>query len=61
MNHESSEANCTAVVLLNTRYAAGYKSVSEMIKPNAEMPWGNRFAFLPLPIPKLTATESSIR
>ncbi|XP_071905888.1 wax ester synthase/diacylglycerol acyltransferase 9-like [Coffea arabica] len=23
------------------------------------MPWGNRFAFLPLPIPKLTATESS--
>lgn len=59
MNHESSVANCTAIVLLNTRYAAGYKSVSEMIKPNAETPWGNRFSMLAISIPKLTAAEAS--
>ncbi|KAK3040469.1 hypothetical protein RJ639_028754 [Escallonia herrerae] len=57
---ESRRAHSTAVVLLNTRSINGYKSVSEMVKPNAEMPWGNRFAFLHVPIPKLTlAAESS--
>ncbi|KAL2483332.1 O-acyltransferase (WSD1-like) family protein [Forsythia ovata] len=56
-NKDSSEENCTALVLLNTRAIGGYKSVSEMIKPNAEMPWGNRFAFLHVPFPKLTDSE----
>ncbi|CAA2998110.1 O-acyltransferase WSD1-like [Olea europaea subsp. europaea] len=56
-NQDSSKANCTALVLLNTRAIGGYKSVSEMIKPNAEMPWGNRFAFLQVSIPNLTASE----
>ncbi|XP_022859095.1 uncharacterized protein LOC111379886 isoform X1 [Olea europaea var. sylvestris] len=56
-NQDSSKGNCTALVLLNTRAIGGYKSVSEMIKPNAEMPWGNRFAFLQVSIPNLTASE----
>ncbi|CAA3028857.1 O-acyltransferase WSD1-like [Olea europaea subsp. europaea] len=56
-NQDSSKEKCTALVLLSTRAIGGYKSVSEMIKPNAEMPWGNRFTFLHVPIPKLTASE----
>ncbi|XP_022864965.1 uncharacterized protein LOC111384859 [Olea europaea var. sylvestris] len=56
-NQDSSKASSTALVLLNTRAIGGYKSVSEMIKPNAKMPWGNRFAFLHVSIPKLTASE----
>lgn len=59
VNHKSRMANSTILVLLNTRANEGHKSISEMTKPNAEMPWGNRFAFMPLPIPKLTATKSS--
>ncbi|KAL2483333.1 O-acyltransferase (WSD1-like) family protein [Forsythia ovata] len=56
-NQDSNKANCTALVLLNTRAIGGYKSVNDMIKPNAEMPWGNRFAFLHVSIPKLSAFE----
>ncbi|KAM7498100.1 hypothetical protein LguiA_022514 [Lonicera macranthoides] len=52
-SYESRKANSTALVLLNTRPHGGYQSVSEMIKPNAKMPWGNHFAFLQVPIPKL--------
>ncbi|KAM7503441.1 hypothetical protein LguiB_002345 [Lonicera macranthoides] len=52
-SYESRNAKSTALVLLNTRSLGGYQSVSEMIKPNAKMPWGNHFAFLHLPIPKL--------
>lgn len=54
----SGKAKSTALVLLNTRAAmGGYKSVDEMVKPDSEMPWGNRFAFLQVPIPKLTDYE----
>lgn len=53
----AGKAKSTALVLLNTRAIGGYKSVSEMLKPNAEMPWGNHFAFLPVPLPKLTDYE----
>ena len=52
-SYESRKANSTALVLLNTRSLGGYQSVSEMIKPDAKMPWGNHFAFLHVPIPKL--------
>ncbi|XP_019198068.1 PREDICTED: O-acyltransferase WSD1-like [Ipomoea nil] len=52
-DRETCNGECTAMVLFNTRAIGGYKSVSEMIKPNAEMPWGNRFTFLPFAIPKL--------
>ncbi|KAJ6377673.1 hypothetical protein OIU78_027995 [Salix suchowensis] len=49
----SGSANSTSLVLLNTRVFAGYKSIEEMVRPNAELPWGNHFAFLTIPLPKL--------
>lgn len=54
----SGNANTTSLVLLNTRMFGGYKSVKEMLKPDAELPWGNHFAFLSSPVPKLTDTET---
>ena len=60
VNHKSSATNSTVlVVLLYTRAIAGYKSISETVITNAEIPWGNHFAFLPLLIPKLYANKSS--
>ncbi|XAR55518.1 hypothetical protein NMG60_11035609 [Bertholletia excelsa] len=58
---ELGNAEATALVLLNTRAVGGYnyKHLKEMLKPNAEMPWGNHFAFLHVSIPKLTHFESS--
>ncbi|XP_038887587.1 O-acyltransferase WSD1-like isoform X2 [Benincasa hispida] len=52
-NPESSQANSSALILLNTRKAKAYKSVKEMVKTNTDAPWGNKIAFLPVPIPKL--------
>lgn len=57
---KSSNATCTALALLNTRDSHGYKSVSEMLKPKATMPWGNQFAFLHMPMPKLKDTHNSL-
>lgn len=54
MSEESSEAQSTAVILLNTRVFRGYESVKDMVKPNAKTPWGNHFAFLHVSIPHLT-------
>ncbi|XP_031126544.1 O-acyltransferase WSD1-like [Ipomoea triloba] len=59
IEEESSKARCTALVLFNTRAIGGYKSVTEMIKPNAEMPWGNHFTFLPVSLPALTPATAS--
>ncbi|KAL3848838.1 hypothetical protein ACJIZ3_010720 [Penstemon smallii] len=56
-NEKSGEEECTALVVLNTRATGGYKPVKEMIKQDAKMPWGNRIAFLPIPVPKLTTSE----
>ncbi|KAG5545288.1 hypothetical protein RHGRI_017675 [Rhododendron griersonianum] len=53
-NQQQGNTNATALVLLNTRGLGGYKSIEEMVKPKSEMPWGNRFTFLPVSIPKLT-------
>lgn len=39
VNKETSNGKCTALVLFNTRAIGGYKSVSDMLKPNSEMPW----------------------
>ncbi|KAI8008806.1 O-acyltransferase WSD1 [Camellia lanceoleosa] len=60
-NDELGNINTKTIglVLLNTRAIGGYKSVSEMLKKNVEMPWGNRFAFLHVPVPQLTDDESS--
>lgn len=52
-NPESSEANSSALILLNTRKAKAYKSVKVMVKKDSDAPWGNKIAFLPVPIPKL--------
>lgn len=55
INQKSRKAESTALVLLNTRNIKGYKSVKEMIdKTNNVAAWGNRFAFLHIPIPVLS-------
>ncbi|CAH9099240.1 unnamed protein product [Cuscuta epithymum] len=53
---ETYNGKCTSLVLFNTRATKGYTSVDEMIKPNTEMSWGNRFTFLAFAIPKLILT-----
>ncbi|KAK2651143.1 hypothetical protein Ddye_018632 [Dipteronia dyeriana] len=55
----SSKANSTALVLLNTREFRGYVPITEMIKPDSKSPWGNYFAFLHVPLPKLTDIDDS--
>ncbi|CAN4097055.1 unnamed protein product [Withania somnifera] len=57
--HEQKNANSTALVLLNTRNIAGYKSVKEMLQPSNESKWGNQFAFLHVSVPKIDKEESS--
>ncbi|KAL6535787.1 hypothetical protein OROHE_012631 [Orobanche hederae] len=53
MNREQRNAEATSLVLLNTRNIGGYKSISEMVEPTADSPWGNQFAFLHVSVPKL--------
>lgn len=56
MKHELTNAKSTALVLLNTRNVRSYKSISEMVGPDdGDSSWGNRFAFLHVPLPKLVA------
>ncbi|KAL3714570.1 hypothetical protein ACJRO7_006479 [Eucalyptus globulus] len=50
--------NSTALVLLNTRNLRDYKPVRDMVRPNSESPWGNHFAFLHVPIPKVKPSDS---
>lgn len=57
-SNNSSNEHSTALVLLNTRSIEGYKSVKEMVKPDAESPWGNQFGFLHVSLPQLTNAES---
>jgi hypothetical protein len=59
ISHGSSKANSTALVLLNTRMIRAYKSVKEMVERDSESPWGNRFAFLHVSIPKFKDPKSS--
>ncbi|KAJ6371700.1 hypothetical protein OIU77_002089 [Salix suchowensis] len=56
---KSTDAQSTALVLLNTRTISGYRSVKEMIKPDAESPWGNQFGFLHVSVPELTDSSFS--
>lgn len=58
-NPEKMNANSTALVLLNTRNIAGYKSVMEMVEPNPESKWGNQFGFLHVSVPTLSKNQSS--
>ncbi|XP_057792475.1 wax ester synthase/diacylglycerol acyltransferase 4-like [Salvia miltiorrhiza] len=57
IDEDSCKSNTTALVLLNTRAIKGYKSIDEMIKPNSNTSWGNQFAFLQVPLPKLTQSK----
>lgn len=59
ISDKSSKAHSTAIVLLNTRTIRGYKSVKEMVEPDSDAPWGNRFGLLHVPIPKFTDLKSS--
>lgn len=60
VNKETCNGKCSALVLFNTRALGGsYKSVSDMIRPNSDMPWGNHFTFLPISLPKLTNNKSN--
>ncbi|XP_060209526.1 wax ester synthase/diacylglycerol acyltransferase 4-like [Lycium barbarum] len=59
MKYEQKNANSTALVLLNTRNIAGYKSVKEMLQTSNESKWGNQFAFLHVSVPKIDKEESS--
>ncbi|KAJ6690853.1 O-ACYLTRANSFERASE WSD1-LIKE [Salix koriyanagi] len=56
---KSTTAHSTALVLLNTRTISGYRSVKEMIKTDAESPWGNQFGFLHVSVPELTDSSFS--
>ncbi|GAV80596.1 WES_acyltransf domain-containing protein/DUF1298 domain-containing protein [Cephalotus follicularis] len=51
------DEHTTALVLLNTRDIDGYKSVKEMVNPDADSLWGNKFAFLHVSLPKLIDAE----
>lgn len=41
----------TALSLINTRAMSGLQNIDEMLKPKAQVPWGNHFGFLPLRVP----------
>ncbi|CAL2255919.1 unnamed protein product [Prunus armeniaca] len=61
VTQKSSNEHCTALVLLRTRNIEGYTSTKEMIEHNnANMSWGNQFAFLHLPVPKSTETSNPL-
>ncbi|KAI4305154.1 hypothetical protein L6164_028540 [Bauhinia variegata] len=51
VDYESSKANASACVVLNTR-KVGYQ-LEDMVKCDAMGAWGNRIVFMPVPINKL--------
>ncbi|KAM3745261.1 hypothetical protein ACB098_06G112800 [Castanea mollissima] len=59
INYKSSKSHSTALVLLNTRTMSGYKSIEEMLEPKSKVPWGNRFSFLHVPMPKFKDHKSA--
>ncbi|KAI4305492.1 hypothetical protein L6164_028855 [Bauhinia variegata] len=52
VDYESSKANASACVVLNTR-KVGYQLVEDMLKSDAKGAWGNHIVFMPVPINKL--------
>ncbi|XP_020985014.2 wax ester synthase/diacylglycerol acyltransferase 2-like [Arachis duranensis] len=61
-NAESSKAEATGLVLLNTRRLRAYKSVKEMLdtKTNSGASWGNQIQYMHLPIPKSNDNSNSL-
>ncbi|WCJ30793.1 O-acyltransferase (WSD1-like) family protein [Euphorbia peplus] len=58
MSKGSGKSRATSFVMLNTRMFHGYKSIGEMMKPNAKSPWGNHFTFLSIAISSLNGSEA---
>lgn len=50
----------TALCLINMRALAGIQNLDEMLKPKAQAPWGNHFAFLPVRVPILGQVENPL-
>lgn len=55
----SSNAHSTALVLLNTRVIHTYQKLKDMVKPDAESPWGNQFGFLHVSVPEFDDAETA--
>ncbi|XP_057845428.2 wax ester synthase/diacylglycerol acyltransferase 11 [Cryptomeria japonica] len=47
---EMKKSRVTGLVAINTRVLSGLKDIKEMMKPESEAPWGNRFGLLHIPI-----------
>lgn len=45
------KSRLTALCLINTRSLTGLENIEDMLKPKAQVPWGNHFGFLPLRVP----------
>nr|ABR16516.1 unknown [Picea sitchensis] len=48
---QMKNSRVTAISMINLRALAGLQNINEMLKQNAQTPWGNRFGFLLVPIP----------
>ncbi|KAG5545292.1 hypothetical protein RHGRI_017679 [Rhododendron griersonianum] len=60
LQQQQGNADATALVVLNTRaMGEGYKTIGEMVKPDSKMPWGNRFTFLHISVPKFSGNNGA--
>ncbi|KAG5545294.1 hypothetical protein RHGRI_017681 [Rhododendron griersonianum] len=60
LQQQQGNAEATALVVLNTRaMGEGYKTIGEMVKPDSKMPWGNRFTFLHISVPKFSCNNGA--
>eukprot|EP00253_Pinus_taeda_P032564 PITA_32564 len=50
----------TALSMINTRAMAGLQNMEEMLKPKAQVPWGNHFGFLPVQVPLMGKLENPL-
>ena len=39
--------------------SGAYKSIEEMLEPKSKVPWGNRFSFMHVPMPKFKDQKST--
>ncbi|KAL7587197.1 hypothetical protein Lser_V15G40516 [Lactuca serriola] len=61
-SEEEKNKRSTALVLLNTRYIDGFKSLNEMCQnQEAKSLWGNQFAFLHISLPQLHQCDESLK
>lgn len=50
----------TALSMMNTRTMAGLQNMEEMLKPKAQVPWGNHIGFLPVELPLMGNLENPL-